>query len=58
MGWNYIYELHPSTGVLFIPQIIYECGDPRWNDADSGKSNKSEKNQPQCHFVYKKFHVD
>jgi hypothetical protein len=29
-----------------------------WNDADEGKPTFSEKNMPQFHFVYHKFHVD
>jgi hypothetical protein len=30
-------------GVLFIPQMIYEYGKPRWNDADRVKPKNSEK---------------
>jgi hypothetical protein len=38
-GWDYVSELRPPTGLLFIPQVIYEYGEPRWNDMDSGKLN-------------------
>jgi hypothetical protein len=38
MGWNYVSELRPPTGLLFILQMIYEHGEPWWNDdADRGK---------------------
>jgi hypothetical protein len=30
--WDYVSELRPSTGLLFIPQMIYEHGEPWWND--------------------------
>jgi hypothetical protein len=29
-------ELWPPTG-LFIPQVIYEYGEPGWNDTDRAK---------------------
>jgi hypothetical protein len=29
-----VSELVPSVGVLFIPQMMYEYGEPRWNDID------------------------
>jgi hypothetical protein len=44
MGWDYVSELRPPTGLLFIPQIIYEHGEPRWNAMDRGKPNNLEKN--------------
>jgi hypothetical protein len=37
MGRDYFPELRPETGLLFILQFIYEKGEPRWNDIDSGK---------------------
>jgi hypothetical protein len=37
MGWDYISELRPPTGLLFIPQVIYEHEEPLWNDIDSEK---------------------
>jgi hypothetical protein len=47
MGWDYVSELRPATGLLFIPQIIYEYGEPRWNDTDRGKpKNSREKPVP------------
>jgi hypothetical protein len=27
--WDYISELRPPTGLLFIPQVIYEYGESR-----------------------------
>jgi hypothetical protein len=35
---------------LFIPQVTYEYGEPRWNDIDREKPKKSDKNLTQCHF--------
>jgi hypothetical protein len=37
MGRDYISELRPPTGLLFIPQVIYEHGEPWWNDIDMEK---------------------
>jgi hypothetical protein len=39
MGWDYTYELWPLTGLLFIPQMTYENGQPRWNSRQ-GKPEK------------------
>jgi hypothetical protein len=36
MGWDYVSELRRPTGILFIPQVIYEHGEPWWNDIDRG----------------------
>jgi hypothetical protein len=30
-------ELQPSTGLVFIPQLMYEHGEQRWNDINRGK---------------------
>jgi hypothetical protein len=51
-------ELRPPTDLLFIPQIIYESGEPRWIDDVKGKPKNSEKILSQCHFVHHKSHVD
>jgi hypothetical protein len=37
MWWDYVSVLRPPTGLLFIPQIICEYGEPQWNDIDRGK---------------------
>jgi hypothetical protein len=34
MGWQYVSELQPPTALLFILQVIYEYGQPWWNDID------------------------
>jgi hypothetical protein len=31
MGWDYVCELRPPTGLLFVPQI-HENVQPWWND--------------------------
>jgi hypothetical protein len=48
----------PPTGLLFISQMMYECGESRWNDIDRGKPKNSEKNLFHCHFVDHKSHMD
>jgi hypothetical protein len=45
-------------GLLFIPQIIYEYGEPWWNYTDREKLKSSDKNLSQCHSVHHKFHMD
>jgi hypothetical protein len=37
MGRDYVSELWSPTGLLFIPQVIYEHGEQWWNDVDSVK---------------------
>jgi hypothetical protein len=44
MGWDYVSELRHPTGQLFIHQMIYEYGEPRWINIDRLKPNNSEKN--------------
>jgi hypothetical protein len=36
-GSDYVSELRPPKGPLFVPQVIYEYGEPRWNYIDRGK---------------------
>jgi hypothetical protein len=43
MGWDYVPELRPPADVLFIPHMIHEYGQPRWNDTDRGKTKTSDK---------------
>jgi hypothetical protein len=42
-------------GLLFIPQVMNEYGQPWWNDIDRGKLKK---NLSQFHFVHQKTHMD
>jgi hypothetical protein len=37
IGETNVFELRPLTGLLFIPQEIYEHGEPWWNGVDRGK---------------------
>jgi hypothetical protein len=37
MGCDYVSELQPPTGLLFILHVLYEHGEPWWNDIDKGK---------------------
>jgi hypothetical protein len=32
MGKDYVSEIRPQMSLLFIPQVIYEHGEPWWND--------------------------
>jgi hypothetical protein len=41
MGWNYVSELQPPTGLLFTPQVIYEYGEPRSSDIDRENCDSS-----------------
>jgi hypothetical protein len=38
IGCDYISELWPPTGLFFIPQVIYEHGDP-WRNDDIDREN-------------------
>jgi hypothetical protein len=37
MEWDCVSKLQPSMDLLFIPQMIYEYGEPWWNDIVRGK---------------------
>jgi hypothetical protein len=41
---DYISELLPPTDLLFIPQMIDEFREQRWNNIDRMKPNNLEKN--------------
>jgi hypothetical protein len=53
-----VSELWPPTGLLFIPQVIYEYRELRWNGIDRRKPKNSERNPYQCHVVHYKSHMD
>jgi hypothetical protein len=38
--------LRPPASLLFIPQVTYECGVPRWNDIDRRIDELEEKPIP------------
>jgi hypothetical protein len=38
VGWDYVSELRPPKGLFFIPRMIYEQREPRWNDANKENS--------------------
>jgi hypothetical protein len=56
MSMVYDSELRPIMGLLFIPQMIYDSVELRWNDTDRKKPKNSK--QSQCHFVQHKSHTD
>jgi hypothetical protein len=38
MGQDFVSDLRPPAGLLFIPEVIYEYGESLWNnDVDRGK---------------------
>jgi hypothetical protein len=43
-----VSELRCLTGELFFPWMIYESGEPWWNDIDRGKVKKSKKSSPSA----------
>jgi hypothetical protein len=47
---NYVSQLRPTMGLVFIPQLRYENGEPWWNDTDRGKQNNSEKTYPSANL--------
>jgi hypothetical protein len=48
MDWDYVSELRRLRGLLFIPRVIYECGEPRWNDIDRGSRITRRKTCPSA----------
>jgi hypothetical protein len=44
IGRDYVSELRPQPVLLFITQVIYEHGQPWWNDFDWGTTS-----QPKYH---------
>jgi hypothetical protein len=58
MGWDDVSELWLPVGLLFIPQMMYECGEPWWNGIDRAKPKNVERNLSQCHYVRLKSHMD
>jgi hypothetical protein len=45
-------------GILFITQMIYEYGEPLWNDTEMERPKKQEKNLSQCQFLHLKFSIN
>jgi hypothetical protein len=43
MGYDYISKLWTPTGLLFILQVIHECGEPQWNNIDRGNQRTQDK---------------
>jgi hypothetical protein len=39
VGWNYIFELRPPVGLLFTPQVIYEHGEPWYQQGKTPDSS-------------------
>jgi hypothetical protein len=58
MEWDNVSELRPPTGLFFIPHILYENREQRYNDTDRVNPKNSEENQSQCHFSHHKYHMN
>jgi hypothetical protein len=58
IGLDHVSELQPPAGLLSILQMIYEYGQPRWNNIDMEKLKNSEKYLSLCHFARHKSHMD
>jgi hypothetical protein len=47
MRRDYVSELQPPMGLLSVPQVIHEYGEPRWNDIDrENPKNSREQTVP------------
>jgi hypothetical protein len=47
MGWDYVSELQPLMGLLFISRW-YEYGEPQWNDIDRENRRTQRKTCPSA----------
>jgi hypothetical protein len=45
-GRHYVSEPRPPTGLLFVPQMVYEYEEPRWHDTEGGNRRPWRKT---CH---------
>jgi hypothetical protein len=57
-GVRLYLRIEVTNGPFVRRQMIYEYGEPWWNDIDRGKLKNSEKSLCQCHFVHHKSNVD
>jgi hypothetical protein len=48
----YVSELRQPAGLLFVSQMVYEYGEPRWNDMDR------EIKLFQCYFFHHRSQMD
>jgi hypothetical protein len=52
------HNWRPTTGLLFIPRVIYKYGHLRWIDIYRRRPKNSKRNLSQCHFFRHNFHPD
>jgi hypothetical protein len=57
MGRDCVFDMQPSTWLLFMAQMIYEYG-AQWNDTDRGKPKNSDRTLSKYRFVHHKSHMD
>jgi hypothetical protein len=57
IGREYVSELRPPTGLLFILEMVCEFGEPRWINTGMETDELGE-NLSQYHFVHHKSDVD
>jgi hypothetical protein len=48
MEWEYVSELRPPAGLLFISQVMYGHGETQWKDTGRVKLKSSEKTCPSA----------
>jgi hypothetical protein len=52
MQGDFVCELQPLTGLLFIFLIKFECGEPRKNNIDRVTPNNFDKNKSHRYFLH------
>jgi hypothetical protein len=53
MGRDDVSEMRPPTGLLFIPQMIYEYGESQCSDIERRKATNLQQNLSYCRVVHK-----
>jgi hypothetical protein len=48
IGWDYVSELQPPVGLLFLLRWYSEYGQPQWNDIDRENGRTQEKTCPSA----------
>jgi hypothetical protein len=47
-GWDCVSELHPLSGLLLIPQMLYDHGQWRWTDVEDRRTRRRPIAVPLC----------